>query len=142
MRDRVLAVVAPLVLVVVASTQVVVATTGDLTPWRGGGFGMFSTLDTHDQRILRVRVTTTDAETDPVPIDSATLLADGAALREVAVSARNHPTARNLDALASAVADAESGAVEVVEIAVWRTAFDRATGTLVPELIIDRDIHP
>src|SRR6476660_7863931 len=32
-------------LALVACAQLVLARTGDLTPWKGGGFGMFSTLD-------------------------------------------------------------------------------------------------
>ena len=32
-------------LVAMAVTQVVLTRTSDLTPWKGGGFGMFSTLD-------------------------------------------------------------------------------------------------
>ncbi|MEX2548802.1 MAG: hypothetical protein WD638_01140 [Nitriliruptoraceae bacterium] len=163
LRDRVLGVIAPLLLIVVASTQVVVASTSDLTPWRGGGFGMFSTLDTHDQRILRVTITAADAE--GVPVDPAALLSDGAALREVAVTARNHPTSANLEGLAASVAEAELsvvdgvavpasrdaaaaadgsrlGAIEIVRVAVWRTAFDREAGLLVPELLVDRELRP
>jgi len=139
----VLGVIAPLLLVVVASTQVVVASTSELTPWRGGGFGMFSTLDTHDQRIIRVTVTTADDER--VPVDPAALLSDGAALRDEAVTARTHPTDGNLERLVRAVADADRGgvgAVETVEVAVWRTAFDRDTGMLIPELIVDRELRP
>jgi len=143
LRDRILGVLAPLLLVIVASTQVVIASTSDLTPWRGGGFGMFSTLDAHDQRILRVTVTTGD--TERVPVDPAALLSDGAALRDEAVTARNHPTEGNLERLASAIAEADPGgvgAIEAVEIAVWRTAFDRDTGMLIPELLIDREFRP
>ena len=35
----------PVLLVIVAVSQIVVARTADLTPWKGGGFGMFATLD-------------------------------------------------------------------------------------------------
>jgi hypothetical protein len=35
----------PLLLCVVAATQIVLTRTASLTPWKGGGFGMFSTLD-------------------------------------------------------------------------------------------------
>lgn len=35
----------PLLLTVVALLQIVLARTADLTAWKGGGFGMFSTLD-------------------------------------------------------------------------------------------------
>ena len=45
--------VAPLLLVVVATAQLGLAHAYDLTPWKGGGFGMFSTID---DRVLVVEV--------------------------------------------------------------------------------------
>ncbi len=44
-RDRVLAWAMPVVLVAVALHQVHLAVTRDLTPWKGGGFGMFASVD-------------------------------------------------------------------------------------------------
>lgn len=71
-RDRVLAVLVPLVLVVVAGTQVVVANSTDLTAWRGGGFGMFSTIDAHSTRFLRATVTLADGRSLPTDLASLT----------------------------------------------------------------------
>ncbi len=34
-----------------------------LTPWKGGGFGMFSTIDSQAQRFVRLSVTTEGGET-------------------------------------------------------------------------------
>lgn len=48
----------PVVAVAIAVTQVIVASTGTLSPWKGGGFGMFSTLDDPPSRTLRAQVTT------------------------------------------------------------------------------------
>ena len=44
-------------LVVVAGVQVMLATTAGLSPWKGGGFGMFSTTDDGGRRYVRVFVT-------------------------------------------------------------------------------------
>ncbi|MHC4379077.1 MAG: hypothetical protein ACYS26_20960 [Planctomycetota bacterium] len=41
----------------VAGRHAVLVTTEDLTPWKGGGFGMFSTIDAGASRILRVELT-------------------------------------------------------------------------------------
>ena len=41
-------------LVLIASLQFVLAHTKDLSPWKGGGFGMFSTVDSPGARKLRV----------------------------------------------------------------------------------------
>jgi hypothetical protein len=39
-----------------------------LTPWKGGGFGMFSTIDSQADRFARLSVTTEGGETLAVPI--------------------------------------------------------------------------
>ena len=44
---------APALLVVVALIEITVAHTTELTPWKGGGFGMFSTVDDPDARWVR-----------------------------------------------------------------------------------------
>ena len=41
-------------LVVVAALQIVLAVRRDLTPWKGGGFGMFATVDSPSVRRLEV----------------------------------------------------------------------------------------
>jgi len=43
--DRLYRMFVPVLLVTVASVQIYLAKTHDLTPWKGGGFGMFSTVD-------------------------------------------------------------------------------------------------
>lgn len=40
----------------VAGAQFFLAQTRDLVPWKGGGFGMFSTVDTLEQRAVRYEV--------------------------------------------------------------------------------------
>lgn len=46
--------VAPAVLSIVACLQLWTAATTDLSPWKGGGFGMFSTAESPSSRIIRV----------------------------------------------------------------------------------------
>ena len=160
-RDRVLALLVPAMLVAVATSQVVIASTTDLTPWRGGGFGMFSTTDNHDQRFLRITAVTDSG--DSVPVDARELLQTGSPVRDEFIRARARPTTGNLDALAVAIAGAElvieQGVatpplddaadadprnarvvledVEAVEMAVYRVWFERDTDTLAPELLVE-----
>lgn len=47
----------PILAVSVACVQVVCAGFFGLTPWRGGGYGMFATIDTPAKRILVLQVT-------------------------------------------------------------------------------------
>ncbi len=43
-----------MLMVLVASAQLVVVHTALLSPWKGGGFGMFSTVDSPSARFLRI----------------------------------------------------------------------------------------
>ena len=45
-----------LLLALVAANQIRLARTGPLSPWKGGGFGMFSTTDSPASRQLRIVV--------------------------------------------------------------------------------------
>ena len=58
-KDAMLALLVPLVVGIVASIQIVLAFTAELTPWRGGAFAMFASPD-H----LRHRAVVVVAETD------------------------------------------------------------------------------
>jgi hypothetical protein len=47
---------APAVLLAVAASHVTLRSSSDLTPWKGGGFGMFSPIDSPGSRLGRVRL--------------------------------------------------------------------------------------
>lgn len=49
----------PLLLCIVAVTQILLVHTKNLTPWKGGGFGMFAAIDRMERRVLQIT-----AETD------------------------------------------------------------------------------
>lgn len=44
----------PVLLCAIACLQIYLAMTKSLSPWKGGGFGMFSTVDSPDARFLRI----------------------------------------------------------------------------------------
>lgn len=58
---------APALLAVVAISQLIMGTQFNLTPWKGGGFGMFSTVDGPSGRTVRVYLET-DAEEIPTDL--------------------------------------------------------------------------
>ena len=115
---RLLPYVPSLLLVVVALCQVGLAYTVDLSPWLGGGFGMFSTVDDGMNRSLRVfllRKGQEEEETLP------------AALADLERRVRVLPSPAQLSALATAIAAAYVDAEErpdAVRIEVWRTRFE------------------
>lgn len=59
---RLLKFVAPILLSSLACTQLVLGLFFGLTPWKGGGFGMFSTVDSNGARSLRVYLETDEGE--------------------------------------------------------------------------------
>jgi hypothetical protein len=58
----------PLLLCSIACLQIFLAMTKSLSPWKGGGFGMFSTVDSPDARFLRIYLINGNEETAvPLP---------------------------------------------------------------------------
>ena len=108
-------------LAVVAVVQIGLARTADLTPWKGGGFGMFATLDHNAYRRLDVVMEGPErSEALEIPPSLETAAARAAAF----------PAAWMLRSLAEGVAERERRhlrSVSRVTITVWRTEFDRRT---------------
>ena len=90
-----------------------------LSPWKGGGFGMFSTLDARPFRYLRVTVT--------APQRSEELLVP-ASLEDAAAAAEVLPTDARLGRLAALLVERERSRgrpVAEVHIEVWRDQFEK-----------------
>ena len=101
-------------LIAVALHQLGATMYGDLTPWLGGGFGMFATLDTPGNRVISAHLVEPDFRREIVIPESL----GGAAER-----ARTFPTRRRLTDLAGRLATNpryNRHTVEAVELTVWR----------------------
>jgi hypothetical protein len=119
MPVRVLAPAALLAIVAVA--QIALSRHADLTPWKGGGFGMFSTLDHGAFRGVSVIVDGPErSETLEIP----------PSLEVLAARAANAPDQWLLRRLADGVAAREARygrPVTRVTVHVWKTSFARDT---------------
>lgn len=83
--------IVPAILATVAALQFCAAQMGGLSAWKGGGFGMFSTVDSPGSRFLRVALLTGGSRVlVPVPRE----------LARAASEARTWPTEARLAALA------------------------------------------
>ena len=112
------------VLAVVAATQIVLTEVQMLSPWKGGGFGMFSTLDARPFRYVRMFVRAPERSEE---------LAVPASLEELAASAEILPSDPQLERLARGVIAREQRRgrpADEVQIDVWRVEF--APGSLAP----------
>jgi len=111
-------------LAVVAAMQIVLTQVQMLSPWKGGGFGMFSTLDERPFRYVRMFVRAPERSEE---------LAVPPSLEELAASAEILPSDLQLERLARAVVAREhrrGQPADEVRLEVWRVEF--ATGSLAP----------
>lgn len=115
----------PFLLVAVATAQIVAAKTTSISPWLGGGFGMFATTDSWSRRHLHA-VALRPGLREELDIPSY--------LRDDVRRALALPNERHLSLLAHelAILDAEegdpnAGPLEAISIRVFRLHFDRDT---------------
>ena len=104
-------------LVVVALGQLALAHTTGLSPWKGGGFGMFASLDARPFRYVRVFVEAPERSEE---------LAIPASLEALAASAEIQPGDRQLERLARGVVARERRHQRPVasgRIDVWRAEY-------------------
>jgi hypothetical protein len=118
-------------LMAVAAAQVVLTRTSGLSPWKGGGFGMFSTTDDSGRRHVKVFVSAPDRSEE---------IAISPSLEDAAARAAVLPSDGRLARLARQVVERERRnhrPVETVRIENWRVVY--APGTLTATLQLLRD---
>lgn len=113
--------IAPALLALTALVQIGLALAGPLTPWKGGGFGLFSSVDRLENRILLAWEVTATGERplDPRP---------GGLEREMA-AALSLPTASRLQRLGRLLAERDEVEGDL-RVEVWKRTFDPASGEL------------
>jgi hypothetical protein len=113
--------IAPALLAGVALIQIVRVHTGPLTAWKGGGFGMFSTVERPEIHLLRCfAVEGTRERALPVP----------PALRRDELRALGYPTHANLLALGRRLAATGTAGGAAVRVELWRRDLFLDTGTV------------
>jgi len=112
-RSRALPWIAPALLAALAGLQIALAHTAQLTPWKGGGYGMFSTTDHGGFRTLRAFALEPPGERRLRVPDE---------LRNEVLRSLDLPTDARLQNVAASLAR-HSGAPRV-RVEVWRLEFD------------------
>jgi hypothetical protein len=121
----------PVLLFVVALHQIYLARSEQLSPWKGGGFGMFSSTELGAARYVRIFLSAPDRSEELQIPDS---LLD-AAQRSAALPSNSQ--LHNLAELVVRREEKHERFVDTVRIEVWRTRFD--VQTLKPEAERIRD---
>jgi hypothetical protein len=118
-------------LITVAGAQITLARTANLSPWKGGGFGMFSTTDDAGRRRVRVFVAAADRSEE---------IAITPSLEDAAIGAAVLPSDRQLTRLARRVIERERRnhrPVDGVRIETWRIEYAPSTLAAASRLIRD-----
>ena len=126
------------VLLTVAATQMVLARRTQLSPWKGGGFGMFATVDGLPFRWVRLYAFAPDRSEE---------LAVPASLEDSAQRVATWPHRRAVERLAHDVIARErrrARAVDAVRVEVWRVDVSRdldVSETLIRQVTVPADEH-
>jgi hypothetical protein len=119
-RRRAVIVLPTVLLLAVASAQMILARTSLLSPWKGGGFGMFASVDGAPFRWVRVYVDGPDRSEE---------LAVPESLADRAHRVATWPHSRAVRGFANAVIAREKRhrrPVETVRIEIWRAEISRS----------------
>lgn len=114
---------------IVAIHQIALTRITALSPWSGGGFGMFSTLDHGSRRHLHAFILRSGLRREAIP---------PATLADEINRVLTLPTDASLRALARNLAETptpDHGAATAVQIQVWHTRFDPETLTPMSSLL-------
>jgi hypothetical protein len=87
----------PALLFIIACMQFGTASISELSPWKGGGFGMFSTIESPSSRVIRVYLITNGKTRVPVQIPDQS--------RKLAAQIRTKPKQSDIDKLAVALSN-------------------------------------
>jgi hypothetical protein len=122
-------------LILVALRQIALSQTRGLSPWKGGGFGMFSTLDRAETRLVRCDLVSGQSKT---PVD----MTRSERLSRPLSRAQSTPTRTHLEALAKEItrelpAGSGEGSRSGVHIEVRKLRFRSSDHRLVAELLAD-----
>ena len=120
MPQRWLPALPALLLTAVALHQIYAVRSHDLTPWKGGGFGMFASADVGPARRLEVSLLRGVSRVRvEIPVE----------VREHAARVRRLPTQARLEVFGRAVGDAlggTEGVYRAIRVEFWRIRFDDA----------------
>ena len=101
---KLLILLTPVLLLVVALTQIVRAYSLDQSPWKGGGFGMFATVDSPGNREIRAYLVSDDIEIE-IPIHYNFIIDESGDVMNDVTLARTVPTDANLRLVAGQLAE-------------------------------------
>jgi len=108
-----------LLLIAIAVNQLILANFFNLSPWLGGGYGMFSTTDVGSNRHIHIY-----AKSEGIIKE----LIYPKELSDLALRTKSFPTDRNLIVLAQRISEIEDdSALKSIEVQVWKSQYKSKT---------------
>lgn len=107
--SRALTLLVPALLCLIAAAQVLAANYGTLSPWKGGGFGMFGTIDGPTNRFLSVIAVAAGGEEYRVSVPFGRYRRPAAFTSSFMLKLRTMPRRREMLELAQAVLNSHLG---------------------------------
>jgi len=108
-----------IVLVAIAINQLILANFFNLSPWLGGGYGMFSTTDVGSNRHIHIYAKSEGIKKELIyPVD----------LKDQVLRTKSFPTDTNLRRLARRISEIEDdSALKSIEVQVWKSQYKSKT---------------
>ena len=128
---------APLLLLTVAGRQILLVNTVGLSPWHGGGFGMFASIDRDERRLIKLdAIACQGQQISQVLTPETTGLTDSAWTHLTTVPRASQLSALGDQLLAdkkfpnSPIASPESNCLQKIQLQVWRLHYSQASGQM------------
>ena len=128
---------APLLLLVVAGRQIILVHTVGLSPWHGGGFGMFASIDRDERRLIKLdAIACQGQQISQVLTPETTGLTDPAWTHLTTVPKASRLSALGDQLLAdknlsnSSIDSSDSGCLRKIQLQVWRLHYSQASGQM------------
>jgi len=108
-----------IVLVAIAINQLILANFFNLSPWLGGGYGMFSTTDVGSNRHIHIYAKSEGIKKELIyPRD----------LKDIVIRTKSFPTDTNLRRLARRISEIEDdSSINSIEVQVWKSHYKSKT---------------
>jgi len=108
-----------LLLIAIAVNQLILANFFSLSPWLGGGYGMFSTTDVGSNRHIHIYAKSEGILKELIyPRD----------LKDIVIRTKSFPTDTNLRRLARRISEIEDdSALKSIEVQVWKSQYKSKT---------------
>ena len=128
---------APLLLLAVAGRQIILVHTVGLSPWHGGGFGMFASIDRDERRLIKLdAIACQGQQISQVLTSETTGLTDSAWTHLTTMPKASRLSALGDQLLAdknlphSPIASPDSGCLQKIQLQVWRLHYSQASGQM------------